>query len=135
MAMAMATATATAKATAKANAASRGARALCARAGGGAGAGEDGLVAHWAQLRAGLSDQQRAMVARFDAALASDPAMGGLDQRAREALLADYELLVASVREKMRLTVEWNDTAKLSDKQRVEATAKRVGLDLPKERK
>lgn len=43
----------------------------------------------------------------------------------------DYALLLTAVREKIRLTVEWNDTAKLTEKERVKATAGRVGLSVP----
>jgi hypothetical protein len=46
----------------------------------------------------------------------------------------DYCLIVSAMHEKKRLTVDWNDTAKMTEKERVRATAHRVGLKLSDER-
>lgn len=83
------------------------------------------LEQHMASLEA--STAEREAVARFEAALAHDDDVAA---GARAQLKADYELLVTTVSEKMRLTVDWNDTAKLTEKQRVAATARRVGLSV-----
>jgi len=50
-----------------------------------------------------------------------------------EELEEEYRLLVTAVREKLRLTVEWNDTSKMTELQRVRATASRVGLTVPED--
>lgn len=79
-------------------------------------------------------DQAKAVVKLHDALL-KDADHGRIrrDQFTRgekweNELVDDYQLLVASVAEKIRLTVHWNDTAKLTEKERVQATANRVGL-------
>mmetsp|Transcript_4449 Transcript_4449/g.6653 ORF Transcript_4449/g.6653 Transcript_4449/m.6653 type:complete len:128 (+) Transcript_4449:70-453(+) len=50
----------------------------------------------------------------------------------RASVVGDYELLLAAVQEKVRLTIEWNDTSKMTEAERVKATAYRVGLQVPK---
>ncbi|GBG27965.1 Hypothetical Protein FCC1311_041882 [Hondaea fermentalgiana] len=73
------------------------------------------------------NDNEKKLITDFKGAVEKAD-IEGADQIAN-----DYALLLAATREKLRLTVEWNDTAKLTEKERVKATASRVGLDVPKE--
>jgi len=47
----------------------------------------------------------------------------------KESALMEYETLLFAVKEKLRLTVDWNSTSKMTERERVVATARRVGLE------
>ncbi len=76
--------------------------------------------------------EELAAIAALRAALREDQAAGRLAPEAdAEAIVAEYGLQLAAVREKVRLTVGWNATSRMTDKERVRATAHRVGLTVP----
>jgi hypothetical protein len=76
--------------------------------------------------------EELAAIAALRAALREDQAAGRLAPEAdAEAIVAEYGLQLAAVREKVRLTVGWNSTSRMTDRERVRATAHRVGLTVP----
>mmetsp|Transcript_7162 Transcript_7162/g.8228 ORF Transcript_7162/g.8228 Transcript_7162/m.8228 type:complete len:135 (-) Transcript_7162:79-483(-) len=72
-----------------------------------------------------LQPEDQLAVEEFRKALESDKPGEDI-----ESLVKNYELLLFSTREKMRLTVEWNDTTQLSQREKVERTAARVGFSM-----
>jgi len=48
--------------------------------------------------------------------------------KVEEGIVDDYKFLLFSIREKMRLTVEWNETTKMTQRESVIHTAARVGF-------
>jgi hypothetical protein len=94
----------------------------------GASQGADGFVDAFRVEHA----EELAAVASLRAALREDQAAGRLAPDAdAEAIVQEYALQLAAVREKVRLTVGWNATSRMTDKERVRATAHRVGLTVP----
>ncbi len=75
-------------------------------------------------------------VDKFRVAVVNDMSSGRLPaDYAVERVTEEYGMMLAAVREKIRLTVGWNATSRMTEKERVRATANRVGLSVPEDGK